>query len=208
MFPWKAPASPPGLSFTLCVSAGTELGGKCGVGQLVMSAAAHTQKKGPGLLKHGVGGGSLRPFVSLRPHPPSVKSVSETLASPLVLPEIAEPLGREFAISNRMLDVLVAEIVLQRPSIHTLIGQLEPSRMPQHVGWIGNGILAVGPSRVTIRRKATADIGAPRSLMKTYRPGFCSRRPSRGRDITAVVAGDATARLRLALAVSSATYPD
>jgi hypothetical protein len=45
----------------------------------------------------------------------------------LVLPEIAEPLGRMFAISNRMLDVLVAEIVLQRPSIHTLIGQLEPS---------------------------------------------------------------------------------
>jgi hypothetical protein len=26
-----------------------------------------------------------------------------------------------------------------------------------------------------VRRKATADIGAPRSLMKTYRPGFCSR---------------------------------
>jgi hypothetical protein len=45
----------------------------------------------------------------------------------LVLPEIAEPLRRKFAISNRMLDVLVAEIVLQRPSIHTLIGQLEPS---------------------------------------------------------------------------------
>ena len=32
-------------------------------------------------------------------------------------------------------------------------------------GWIGNGILAAGPSRVTIRRKATADIGAPRSLI-------------------------------------------
>jgi len=28
----------------------------------------------------------------------------------------------------------VAEIVLQRTSIHTLIGELEPSRMPQHVG--------------------------------------------------------------------------
>jgi hypothetical protein len=52
----------------------------------------------------------------------------------LVPPEIAEPLGRKFAISNRMLDVLVAEIVLQRPSIHTLIGELESSRMPQHVG--------------------------------------------------------------------------
>jgi hypothetical protein len=45
----------------------------------------------------------------------------------LILPEIAKPFGRKFAISNRMLDVLVAEIVLQRPSIHTLIGQLEPS---------------------------------------------------------------------------------
>jgi hypothetical protein len=54
--------------------------------------------------------------------------------SPLVLPEIAKPLGRKFAISNRMLNVLMAEIVLQRSSIHTLIGQLEPSRMPQHVG--------------------------------------------------------------------------
>jgi hypothetical protein len=38
---------------SLCIG-GTELGGKCGVGRLVMSAAAHTQKKGPGLLKHGV----------------------------------------------------------------------------------------------------------------------------------------------------------
>jgi hypothetical protein len=52
----------------------------------------------------------------------------------LVPPEIAKPLGRKFAISNRMLDVFMAEIVLRRTSIHTLIGQLEPSRMPQHVG--------------------------------------------------------------------------
>jgi hypothetical protein len=52
----------------------------------------------------------------------------------LVLPEISEPLGRKFAIPNSMLDVLVTEIVLQRPSIDTLISQLEPSRMPQHVG--------------------------------------------------------------------------
>jgi hypothetical protein len=41
--------------------------------------------------------------------------------------------------------------VLQRPSIHTLIGELEPSRMPQHVGmdWkrhFGGGIsLAILP---------------------------------------------------------------
>jgi hypothetical protein len=30
----------------------------------------------------------------------------------LVLPEISEPLGSKFAISNRMLDVFVTEIVL------------------------------------------------------------------------------------------------
>ena len=40
---------------------------------------------------------------------------------------------------------------------------------------ISNRILAADPSRVSIRRKAIADIGALRSLMKTYRPGFCSR---------------------------------
>jgi hypothetical protein len=35
VFPVRlAPASPPGLSFTLCLSAGTESGGKCGVGRL------------------------------------------------------------------------------------------------------------------------------------------------------------------------------
>ena len=44
----------------------------------------------------------------------------------LVLPEIAEPLGSKFAKSNCMLDVFVTEIVLQRPSIDALIGQLEP----------------------------------------------------------------------------------
>jgi hypothetical protein len=42
----------------------------------------------------------------------------------LILPEIAEPLGRKFAISNRMLDVLVAEIVLQRPSIQDWLSWL------------------------------------------------------------------------------------
>src|ERR1700750_2688863 len=52
----------------------------------------------------------------------------------LVLPEITKPLGRKFAISNCMLDVFVTEIMLQRPSIHALIGELEPSGMPQHVG--------------------------------------------------------------------------
>jgi hypothetical protein len=66
----------------------------------------------------------------------AVAFLKDGLAYPrsLILPEISEPLGRKFAIPNRMLDVFVAEIVLQRTSIHTLIGELEPSRVPQHVG--------------------------------------------------------------------------
>ena len=39
----------------------------------------------------------------------------------LVLPEIAKPLGRNVAISNRMLDVFAAQIVLLRPSIHAYL---------------------------------------------------------------------------------------
>jgi hypothetical protein len=45
---------------------------------------------------------------------------------PLSLSRSLETDPAKFAVSDGMLDVLVAEIVLQRPSIHTLIGQLEP----------------------------------------------------------------------------------
>ena len=44
-----------------------------------------------------------------------------------VFPEVSKPIRRKLSVSDGVLDVLVTEIVLQRPSIHTLIGQLEPS---------------------------------------------------------------------------------
>ena len=46
-------------------------------------------------------------------------------AATSVLPEIAKPLRSQFRISYRVLDVFVAEIVLQRPGIHALVGQLK-----------------------------------------------------------------------------------
>src|SRR6478672_6489666 len=58
---------------------------------------------------------------------------SPLAARPLVLPKIAEPIGSEFSISYRVLDVFVAEVVLQRPGIDALVGELESSCMPQHV---------------------------------------------------------------------------
>jgi hypothetical protein len=41
------------------------------------------------------------------------------------MPEIPELIERKYGASNRMLDVLVGEVMLQRTSIYTLIGQLE-----------------------------------------------------------------------------------
>jgi hypothetical protein len=41
--------------------------------------------------------------------------------TPLVLPKISKPVRRQFGIAHRVLDVLVAKILLQRPGIDTLI---------------------------------------------------------------------------------------
>src|SRR5262245_66350954 len=51
----------------------------------------------------------------------------------LVPPKVLEPVGRHFGVSDRVLDVLVAEVVLQGPRVVTIIGQLEPARMAKHV---------------------------------------------------------------------------
>jgi hypothetical protein len=48
----KAPAPPPGLSLTLCASAGTEPGGKCGVGRLVTTRPARLGCASPGPSHH------------------------------------------------------------------------------------------------------------------------------------------------------------
>jgi hypothetical protein len=48
-------------------------------------------------------------------------------------PEILEPVRRQFGVPDRVLNVLVAEIGLQRPRILAVVGQLVAARMPQHV---------------------------------------------------------------------------
>ncbi len=49
-------------------------------------------------------------------------------------PEILEPLRRKLGVSHRVLDVLVPEVVLQRASIVSLVGELVATGMAQHVG--------------------------------------------------------------------------
>jgi hypothetical protein len=50
-----------------------------------------------------------------------------------ISPEVFEPGRRQFGVPDRVLDVLVSEIGLQRARIVTLVRQGEPARMPQHM---------------------------------------------------------------------------
>jgi hypothetical protein len=48
---------------------------------------------------------------------------------------------REFRVPDRVLDILVPEVGLQRPGIDALVRQVEPARVPKHVGMDRKGEL-------------------------------------------------------------------
>src|SRR6516162_4276916 len=50
-----------------------------------------------------------------------------------VLPEASKPVRRQFGVAHGVLDVLVAEVMLQRSRIDPLVCQLEAAGMAQHV---------------------------------------------------------------------------
>src|SRR6516165_5287867 len=52
----------------------------------------------------------------------------------LVLPEILEPIGRQRGVADGRHDRAVAEIGLDGASVITVVGELEPADVPQHVG--------------------------------------------------------------------------
>jgi hypothetical protein len=58
---------------------------------------------------------------------------SEPPSPSSVPPKVFEAVGRHLGIPDRVLNVLVPEIVLQGPRVVTIIGQLEPAGMAQHV---------------------------------------------------------------------------
>ena len=49
-------------------------------------------------------------------------------------PKVLEPVGRHFGVSDRVLDVLVPEVVLQGPGVMAIVREFEPTGMAQHVG--------------------------------------------------------------------------
>src|SRR5262245_8899758 len=49
-------------------------------------------------------------------------------------PKVLEPVGCHVGVPDGMLNVLVAEIVLQGTGIMAIVGELEPAGMAKHVG--------------------------------------------------------------------------
>jgi hypothetical protein len=56
-----------------------------------------------------------------------IPDVHKCLARALVLPKILEPLGRQLGVSNRVLDIFVPEVMLERPRVVPVVGELEPA---------------------------------------------------------------------------------
>ena len=52
----------------------------------------------------------------------------------LSTPEVFKPPRRHFGVPDRVLDILMAKVVLQAPGVMTIVGELEASRVPEHMG--------------------------------------------------------------------------
>ena len=74
-------------------------------------------------------------------HPP-VADGGAFYAASSVAPEIPERLGGKRRAANRVPDVLMAQIVLDRTCIVPITGELVAGAVPQHVGM--NLLLAMG----------------------------------------------------------------
>src|SRR5215831_9129706 len=48
-------------------------------------------------------------------------------------PKVLEPVWRHFGVSDRVLDVLVPEVVLQGPRVVAIVGELKPTGVAKHV---------------------------------------------------------------------------
>ena len=80
-----------------------------------------------------------------------------------VPPKVLEPVGRHVGIPDRVLNVLVPEVVLQGRVSWPSFANLNPQAWRSMCGWIGNGILATFPRRWMRRWKPMGLIGPPRS---------------------------------------------
>ena len=50
-----------------------------------------------------------------------------------VPPKVLEPVGRHVGVPDRVLDILVPEVVLQGPGVMAIVREFEPAGMAKHV---------------------------------------------------------------------------
>ena len=112
------------------------------------------------------------------PDPARLRGSRHALSS---APEVLKPIRRQLGIAHRVLNVLVAEPGLQRPSVVTGIGQRIAAAMAQHVRMNRERQLGPDPIRPNSAWKALGVIGPSRSVMKTCDDGPCSRCSVAGR---------------------------
>ena len=60
---------------------------------------------------------------------------SETYTSESIAPERSESIWRELRVTDRVHDVAVAEIRLDRTGVHAVVGKVEARGVPKHV-WV------------------------------------------------------------------------
>ena len=81
-----------------------------------------------------------------------------------VLPEILEPVRRHLRVSNRVHDIFVTHVVLERPGIMPIVGELVAGGMPEHVRvnweWELRGLSSPGDRfQKSCRRSGTTALG-------------------------------------------------
>lgn len=101
--------------------------------ECLLLAAKRAKRRGRGTETHG-GAMSLRARVY-----EAFDGGAPVAVAFSVPPEILETLRRKLRISHSVLDVLVAQVVLNGPRIVPIIGELVAAGMPEHVGVNGEG---------------------------------------------------------------------
>jgi hypothetical protein len=81
------------------------------------------------------------------------RSITDTMFSGSVLPEIFEPRRRQLGIAHRVTDVAMPEVNLQSLRIVAFVGERVAAGMPHMCECVLNASLAAVPARSTMRAK-------------------------------------------------------
>ena len=84
-----------------------------------------------------------------------------------IAPEILKSRRRKLGVADRVLNVVVAEVRLQRPCVVPLVGQRVTAGVPQHVRVRLEAQLGLVPARSIMRANPAVVNGAPRSDVNT-----------------------------------------